>query len=285
MTQTDFKFSVLRVIPNAVRGERVNVGLSTVDPSSTVRIHLHVNRDRLRALDPNLTAIDWENWAEQAETLLNSLPESARTQWLCTGLAPVIADKEFGWFKASQDGYDTMVDQLLERLVLKPRKVAERRKSGRQATHLQAQLRNWFKAEKIMGKSMDDLSRHRIVEEFPVSIETDSFADFAFKNGALHIMETLDLRHVDHLTARLRNQAAFKSVVLDQARDVVGDGKCIAIVAATDYQAVKPALRMIERNADEVLSIDSPQDVERLATRLSEALHLPNLLVPPALAS
>ena len=286
MNYHDYRFSVLRVVPNAMRGERVNIGLAAFHPTGKVTFHLSVNRDRLRALDPNLTAINWETWGAQAEELFSKLPEAARLQWLRTSMAPVTCDAELGLFRATPGDFALQVEDLLERLVLKPRRLLQKgQQRKRQPTQLQAQLKSWFKAEKIMGKGMDDITKHRIVEEYPISLETDSFADFAFKNGALHIMETLDLRNIDHLTNRIRNQAAFKSIVLDQARDVIGHGQRIAIVAATDYLAVKPALKMIERNADDLISMDSQADIDRLVKRLTDALHLSEQLAAPTLAA
>jgi hypothetical protein len=287
MNITHYHFAVLRVMPNAMRGERFNIGLAVFHPDQSVSLHLDVSRERLKALDPNLSVIKWDLWATQARDLLEQLPYEARLNWLKTAFTPITADAELGWFRAANDQeVRDNIESLLKRLVSRPRRLirAERTK-GSQPTRLQSQLKNWFKAQHILGKSMDDLAKNRIVEEYPVSIDTDSYADFAFKNGALHIIETMDLRGVDHLTARLRNQAAFKSIVLDQARDVTqGGGQRIAILAASDYGAVKSAVKMIERNADDVVSMDNPGDVDRLILKLSNALHLQNQIAPPQIA-
>ncbi|KAF3999190.1 DUF3037 domain-containing protein [Glaciimonas immobilis] len=287
MKTTDYYFSVLRVVPNVMRGERVNVGLVVFHPGGhDVTIHLHIIKDRLRALDPNLSAIKWDAWAMQAKESLTAIPVENRVHFLQTAFSPITTDTQTGWFKAtSEEEVQDNIDGLLKRLVVSPQRVIRIENKGLpRTTKLQAELKNWFKAQKIMGKNMDDLSRSQIVSEYPVSLETDSYADFAFKNGALHVMETMDLRGVNYLSARLRNQAAFKSIVLDQAREVTqGGGQRIAVVSASDYSLVKPAIKMIERNADDVISMESQEDIDRLIRRLTEALHLTTQLSNPTL--
>lgn len=284
MNSSNHKFRVLRITPNLIRGERLNVGLLLMNPDGKCEVRLHIVRDRLAALDPNLTAISWESWAKHVMETINQLPQELVPAWLERGLNPVHADSHDGVFIASSAAeFEEQVQMLLERLVIRPtRQHRAPRSKGKQPTQLQAQFKNWFKGAQILGRSMEDISRHQIVQEYPVSLETDSFADFAFKNGALHILETLDLRGVDHLTARLRNQAAFKSIVLDQASAVtVGGGRRIAVVAATDYASVKPAIRLIERSADDLISMDSPNDVQRLVEHLTVSLHLSGQLQMP----
>jgi len=146
---------------------------------------------------------------------------------------------------------------------------------------LTRQLKDWFKQAKVMGRNMDDLSHSRIVEQYPVSVESDVYADFAYKNGHLHVIETLDLRGADHMTPGLRNNAAFKSITLDMARDVVGQGKRIGIVSASNYANVKSAVRLFERNADELYSLESTDDVQRLADFLASGLHIDGKLLSP----
>lgn len=284
MNSSNHKFRVLRVTPNPIRGERLNVGLLVTNPEGKFEVRLHVMRDRLAALDPNLTAIQWEDWAKHAKESIDQLPEELALAWIERGLSPVQADVHDGVFVASSAAeFEVQVQMLLERLVVKPsRQFRAPRSKGKQSTQLQAQFKNWFKSAQILGRTMEDISRRQIVQEYPVSLETDSFADFAFKNGALHILETLDLRGVDHLTPRLRNQAAFKSIVLDQASAVTtGGGQRIAVVAASDYGSVKPAIRLIERSADDLISMDSPNDVQRLVEHLTASLHLSGQLQMP----
>jgi hypothetical protein len=281
MSTDNCHFSVLRLMPNSMRGERLNVGLVVFHPNQDVTVHLDVSQERLRSFDPNLAGINWDDWASQAVKILSDAPSDVRATLLKTAFGPITTDAELGWFRASNNvEVQDNVSSLLKRLVSRPvRLVKVGRTHSTRKTKLQTQLKNWFRVQKILGRSMNDLSNNQVVEEYPISIETDSFADFAFKNGALHIMETIDLRGVDHLTASLRNKAAFKSVVLDQAADVTGGGgQRIAIVAASNYAAIKPALKMIERNADDVVAVENHKDVDRLVRKLTEALHLTQML-------
>ncbi|WP_250538673.1 MULTISPECIES: DUF3037 domain-containing protein [unclassified Caballeronia] len=288
MNDALYRFSVLRVIPNAMRGERINVGVAITHPNNRVTVHLGANTDRLKALDPNLTAIRWKTWQEQASDTLQSMPPEARKFWLMHGMRPVVSDEEEGCFRTSEhETFDEIVSDLLRRMVDLPERVIRATKTKQvHSARLHSQLKSWFKGRHIMGSNIDDMNRRCIVEDYPVSRETDTFAEFAFMNGAVHVIETLDLRNVEQLTQRQRNQAAFKSVVLDEARAVTGSsGRRIAVVSATNYEAVRPALRIVERTADDVISMESRQDVLRFANHISRSLHLPSELESESLLS
>lgn len=274
MTERNYEFTVLRIVPNAMRGERVNVGIAVFDADGTVSIKLDTNKNRLCSFDPNLSAINWDDWQAQARQTLAAIPAASRTYWLTHGLHPVVADEKRGVFRADRDSYEDRVDDLLRRLVATPAREVRAQRRVLQRTGLHAQWKGWFKAQRIMGRGIEDMERNQIVESYPVSEETSTFAEFAFRNGALHIMETLDLRNIDHLTQRQLNTAAFKSIVLDEARPLVaGGGRRIAVISATDYDAVRPAIKMVERMADDVVMMESADDVARLVRQIGNALH------------
>lgn len=285
MTVRNYEFAVLRVVPNVMRGERVNVGIAVFDADGNIGIHLDASKNRLCSFDPNLSAIKWDEWHTQVQQILASMPADSRSYWLAHGLHPVVADEKRGMFRADEESYEDNVQDLLRRLVSVPsREVRAQRRLSPQPAGLHAQWKGWFKAQHIMGKRLDDVANHQIVESYPVSADTNTFAEFAFKNGALHIMETLDLRHIDRLTQRQLNQAAFKSVVLDEAQELVrGGGRRIAVISATDYNAVRPAVRMVERMADDVIRMESTDDVSRLVRHIGRALHRTDQLDSTAL--
>lgn len=281
-TAEQYTFSVIRAIPDAMRGERVNVGIAVSHPNGRTTVHLAPDHHRLRHFDPALHVIEWDKWEREVNECLSSMPDTSHRYWLTHGLGPITADEAQGWFKAdSEQALGDEIDLLIRRLIApRHQESADRYVSTPpRPIRLRSQLKDWLKRQHVMGKSVDDLHNRRVVEHFPVSDETETFAEFAFRNGSINIMETLDLRNVTQLTERLRNEAAFKSVVLSEAKYLLDRGsKRIAVVAATDYGAVRSAVRMVEREADDVFYMEKPQDVTRLVVQISEALHLPSVL-------
>lgn len=270
------------------RAERINLGL-VLWRDEMPEIVADVSARRLGALDPNYPRLPIfrelldGSLAESLAQHLAPLPDIAARRTLLSFLLPPMRALPGGELFAEDGDFAPALERAMNALVRLPnldvRDVARRKPGSR----LESQFRHWLRAAHVMGRGMEDLSRHRVVSQFPVSVEADVYADFAYKNGALHVIETFDMRGAIHVTTALRNTAAFKSLTLDMARDVVGDGRRLGIVAASDYAAVKPALRLFERNADELFALDSPGDTQRLADLLARGLRIDGGLLPISL--
>jgi len=268
------------------RNEHINLGI-VVWQDDQPHFHVDVVPARLAALDPNYPRLPI--FRQLADGTLQAalsarmaeLPDRAARFTLMEFLLAPMRLLPGGELYSDDGDFAPAIERLLDALVRRPAISVKAAARPPRQTKLTRQLKDWFKQAKVMGRNMDDLSRSRVVEQYPVSVESDVYADFAYKNGNLHVIETLDLRGVDHITPSLRNNAAFKSITLDMAREVVGEGKRLGIVAASDYASVKSAVRLFERNADDIYSLDSPNDVQRLATLLASGLHIDGGLLPP----
>lgn len=267
------------------RNERINVGI-VLWKESGFEIYSDISTSRLSAIDRNYPRI--AVFKELlAGTLGNSITEKLSDKKLNKDSARMMLGFLIKPLRAisggvmfSEDGdFTDEIERTLDALV-RPSKFSIKIKSTRKSNRLESQFKHWLRASKIMGRTMDDLSKHRIVPQYPVSVDANVYADFAYKNGALHVIETLDMRGANHVSSTLRNTAAFKSITLDMAGDVVGDGKRLGVIAASDYSAIKPALKLFERNADDLFSLDSPGDTQRLANLLSTGLHIDGGLIP-----
>lgn len=282
-----FDFDVLAAVSPAPRGEFLNIGLAVwIDGLPEIRAD--VSPSRLAAVDPNYprlpvfrSLLEGTLNAELAPLLTPSHNNPDALRMLFDTLVAPIQRVSQGALFCEPGELEGAIDDTLNRLVRRQALTIRQDHPRRPASKLQSQLKSWMRGAKIMGRSMDDLSKRRIVSNYPVSVEADVYADFAYKNGALHVIETLDLRGVEHVNSTLRNTAAFKSITLDLARDIVGErGQRIGIVAATDYAAIRPVLRLFERNSDEIFAIDSPSDAQRFADLLARGLHIDGGLLP-----
>lgn len=264
------------------RQERINIGL-LIWHDGLPEIRADVSERRLAALDPNwprlpiFRALIDGTLQDSLRRHLGAIDDmAARRAMLDFLLTPMKAVCGGELFDTEGD-FEPAIERALRALVTLPEPTVKPARTKPRGSRLDTQLRAWLRGAKLMGRHMDDLSKGRVVAQFPVSVEADVYADFAFKNGALNVIETLDLRGADHVTPALRNMAAYKSLTLDMAREAVGeDGRRLGVIAAGDYQAMRSAVRIFERNADEVFAIDSPADAQRLADLLAQGLHLPD---------
>lgn len=271
-------YFVLLAVPDQVRGESLNVGIVAF-LEKDVKVFVGTDHWRLRALHPNFGILDISKWAHELESELQTLPSNeARRFFLSVVGGPITIDEEPGQLIAdSLTSLDDLIHALLKRLVSTPEKTFSLPAINTitPRSKLNSQLKNWFRSSRIFSSKVSDLNKGKVVSGYPVSADEDLFADFALKNGAIHIIETMDLRGVDRPTKSLRGEAGWKSILLDQAGKILSsDTKRIAVVSADDYSAFRPLIGMMERYADDLISMESASDRQRLADFVSRSLHL-----------
>lgn len=275
MTEKTFNFVVLRANPDLLRHESLNAGVVVFDAANTC-VLIDASKKRLSSLHPDFGRMDLSLWAEQIQSELRKLPEESQRAILPMLCAPFIADRELGKTIGEDAGAQAMT--LFERLVGNQRATLplENRLPVRQ-TKLTRELRDWFKTSKVFSTKIEDLSRHRVVANYPVSPASDLYADFALKNGKLHVLETLDLRGVDHLTPALRGGAAIKGITLDE----IGDGdNAIAVIVASDYGIARPAISLLSRYADDIYDLSATGEGQRFAEFMAKSLQCGSMPLP-----
>jgi hypothetical protein len=232
---------------------------------------------RLRALHPNLARIDLEDWSKRlCEELCQIDGVENQIALLPHMVQPFRVDEVPG--VAINEGTDFLseVESLFQRLVVSlpaTIKLAPKKKQSK----LHTEIRSWLRGAKLYSSRTEDLSRRRVVSNYPVDPSTDLYVDFALKNGKIHVIETLDLRGISQVTAAVRGDAAIKSITLAEAEDMKEIGKRIALVHASDHAIAQPAVRLIDRYADEVWHMDSANDRQTFARFVSDALHVDQL--------
>ncbi|MHB0989862.1 MAG: DUF3037 domain-containing protein [Burkholderiales bacterium] len=275
MTERNFNYVLLRAMPDKARLETLNAGIVVFAEQNTC-VRIDASKKRLRILHPDLGRIDLADWAQQIQTELRKHPVDTQQMLLSFLCAPFIADPSSGTTIGASA--EEQADFLFNRLVnpqiatlppLKNKTIPH--------TKLIRELRDWLKASKIFSTKIEDLSKHRVIANYPVSPLSDLYADFALMNGKLHVIETLDLRGIDHLTQRIRGDAAIKGITLDEVSE---DDNPIAVIAASDYSVAKPAISMISRFAKDVYDLSTMPERQRFADFMARSLHHAELALP-----
>lgn len=274
-------YTVLQARGIGARAEELlNAGIVLYAPQGTL-VALTQDVSRLRALHPDYAVVPVAEWAHALESALRdhaiTLPLPAQQHALLGLFArPFVPSENMGTATLADDPAATL-RELMAWLVdapgrtLRPQPVARKK-----PTRLVAELRQWLRESKAFSSKVEDISRSKVVANYPVLPAADLYADLAVMNGKLHVIETLDLRGVDRLTTGQRGDAAIKGVTLDEARHSV-DGRRIAVISASDYAVARPAISLIGRNADEVWDMHVAADKQKLAEFFTSALHRPEL--------
>jgi len=184
-----FSFSILQATPDRRRGEQVNIGL-VVFKSDGLDVKLPESRKLI-----SLTG-------RSGEDLTRAFVEQIR-QSFTADLPPNKLIESIGFysqvFKVSDPGqfivesetdYETRVRDILHTLVIRP----QIEKPDRQQPKINKEIKQDLVQSDVMAKRNDTIESHRVVANFVVSEEREAVADFAYKNGSLRIVSTLDLR-------------------------------------------------------------------------------------------
>lgn len=275
MTEKTFNFVVLRASPDVLRHESLNAGVVVFDAANTC-VLIDSSKKRLSSLHPDYGRMDLSLWEEQIQIELRKVSEESQVVILPMLCAPFKADRELG--KTIGKDARSQAQFLFERLVGSQRASLplEKKLQVRQ-TKLTRELRDWFRTSKVFSNKVEDLSKHRVVANYPISPASDLYADFALMNGKLHVVETLDLRGVSHLTPKLRGGAAIKGITLDEVGD---NDNAVAVVVASDYGIARPAISLLSRYADDVYDLSANGEKQRFADFMAKSLHCGTMSLP-----
>lgn len=263
-----FKYAVLMAIPDARRGERVNVGL-VVFLSNHIDVRFS-DLSKIRALAGGY----WDDYAADVKRRLlerfASSKEAEEVIGQSPALDPVFHASELGWLSINApEEYEVRVKEILAALVNKP-KSPTIRKSTRINTEIARQLRQY----KILARPDEEITSHKVVRDFLVSAEEELIADFALRNGAMHVAATLDFRKAH---VRL-DEAALKAVVLDKANDKFANGvSLLGVYAATPdmEQQFKPHLELLRDYAHQTYNWLEPTERLAFTSSIQRAAALP----------
>lgn len=262
-------FSLIRFQPDVQRQEIVNVGVALFTEDGPF-VSLASNQGKILALDPNLRLPRLYDQGSRLQTALRGLHEDH-----------VPLDQQIEMFRArgglslSAPGLiesqgrsiETLVEELLHDFVAAPPKTRLRTP---QTSRLHTELRQMFKQAQILGTKPGDISRHLVVPNFPIDADVGLFAEFALRNGKLHITETVDFRV--STTSTKRQEAQAKTLLLVQALERVGSSDLKRYVVVTGASAsVQASVNLLERHADDFIVRESEQDWRRYVDAMHKA--------------
>lgn len=251
MTDT-FECSVIRVEPDNRRGERVNVGI-VVFKSGTLDVRVIDTRKASLIASQNWNA-HIQVFASNLDRLFESEQEAAQLVSLVGSMDRQINLTKLGWFKArSPDDYEVQVRDIVETLVSRP-KIMKRAKESSIATEIAAS----FRSAEILSVHGEPLESGKVIRNFVVDHEAGLNADFALKNGALHLATTLNLTSSNpHI-----GSSASKAITMDKAKKASDRTKayCVYAVAPSRKVEVSEHISLIGDYSDDIFNWHDDDD-------------------------
>jgi hypothetical protein len=256
-----YNFAVVKFAPDAIRDEALNAAIVILGDNG-LDIRVTPNPERLHAIAPKLAPDTLDELKKSLESLdIKGLPVKERIAQMRR--LPGIIISEPGTLHAENEtelrGHiDNLVNRLLT-TVRAPSTVLATQK----VTALVQELSKTFRKEKLLGRGDEDLAKHKIVRNVPVSADGSLRADFVAKNRVMHVTETADLRTLGDITSSRLKDIAVAAVTLDEAKRKFGRRTQRYFVYAGSATAEKQArgyLRAAEHHAEKVFNFSSRID-------------------------
>lgn len=265
------KYSVLQARPSRDRYELVTVGL-VIQAAGQWDVRILPDPSKVFALNPSFPPSGLINIQKTIAALLHGVEtfDGARSRLARHGNDPGLQNF-VGQFQANdEEQYENRISELMKLLVLPPEinRVAAPKAPG--ISRLRTRLRNHFKSQGLLGSGPEDIGNHKVVERFPINAEQGLFAEFALKNGAMNITETVDF-DVKQIPRKII-EAQAKSLILSAAAKEFGtDTKRYVIVSGSNLRQAIPSINLLHDQAEDVFEVSSEADMIRYTDLIQTA--------------
>lgn len=272
-----YRFSIIRLESDELRGERINIGALIVrEMGVDVRVTRRLDRVRaistavdlgtLNGLILNIKGLDDLNRASGVVDPVERLKRLSR-------IGPLSLSQPGTFVADTADAYEQRVASLLKMLV-EPEPAASR--LHRKRTRLFSAVKGEFKRQRILAQRTEGLESHRVVAG--VELADGLIADMILRNGAYHVIETVDASGEEHTFRRVVSDIAVAALVLERARmQFAGSATTSRLVFAASgalERASRPSLDAVQHQGAELVNWSSAEDRGKFIHSIS-ALAIP----------
>lgn len=266
-----FDYALIRYTPNPKRGETINIGL-VVFMETGIDVRILSSSAKVRMIDGVSSQMDIDRIKESMQQLTQivATPDE-QYQLLSTfnkGLF-LSSKAQFALDELSQ--YNDKVDQLFNDLV-KPFPGNEK---VIRSSRLTTKLKNRFASLKLLAKDSSELSKHKIVHNYPISEKTGLSADFLLKNGVYHLSEVIDF-NVNDVQIKLKETSLKVMTFMASETALSGPVKRYFVYSASSdkEKLITHHLNLAEDYSDKMFNIDSNDEYQKYMTMISEFAHI-----------
>ncbi|MBL4782591.1 MAG: DUF3037 domain-containing protein [Porticoccaceae bacterium] len=265
-------YSLIRYRPDQLRGEVVNIGIIIFLGQQRAEVRLIPTAGKVQAIDPQFTTSILNTIEKNLIDLCaNHNDPLDQHQSLGSIYSSHLELSEAVSFFSTEENYEQTVNQLYNTLVRpqQPRNPVNFKKSN---------IKRFIKSElskyKLFSQSPHGIQQGKVVENFKYSENEDLRVDFAFKNGAYHVTEVIDLT-VKNLNPKF-NEAGLKAITFLRSKNILGDNtKATLLYSANSSQEAKASthLTLLGEYADQMYNCLSDQDIKSYIKYVNEHTH------------
>lgn len=249
-----YEYAVLRLEPNPLRAEAVNLGV-VVFRDNDVDIRFGRVLTRARAIMPDFNPEILNQITEAYERLgqVDLSNEEKHRTLSRIGIASLGERKSFIVPSESVDLYEAKVQEILGLFVGEKRAENKRRVGSKT---LIADIRNDFRKFNVLAAVGDvaAIMDHRIVPEWPIPNRPSLKADLALKNGDMRVCEVVELNLEENNT--FPNAFYSGVVTLEQSESLAkATQRVFAYRAKGSKQKIDEALEIAGMHATKIVDL------------------------------
>lgn len=256
-------FAVLRLSPSGARGERLNIGV-LVFGEDGLEVRLAHRLDKVRAISSAVDQRTLRALASRLEQIdadgrLSGVDNPSARRKAIERVGP-LSLSELGSFTSLNDiEYQYRLDSVLKALVEpEPAPKSFRPRKSKLLTELKAA----FRLEKVLARRDENLLSHRIVSN--LELAKGLVADLALRNGAMHVIETVDVSSDEVSPRKAVSDVAVAALVLEQARINYGDdftrARLVYNATSAMEDLARPSLEAAAHQGTELVNWASGED-------------------------
>lgn len=237
-----YSFAILQAVPDRTRGELVNVGVVVGGPDG-----IDLRAPEMRKLQL-LSGHEWKGIVDAYGQRLSKEFESAGSlgelRERIGAISEIFTLSEMGTLLADEKTYEQRIAAVLRTYVNRPQ-LTRREKQQK----INAEMARYFKNAGVLVEKGQTIDDHKVVSKFLISEEKDIRADFAYKNGRMKVVSTLDLRTEQSAHSR----ACERGAVLYFAKEKYGtDTRPFGIYAVVEHRRAqhRSEIEILESFAD-----------------------------------
>ena len=253
---TVYNYSIIRITPNPVRAESINIGLVVATPGGP-DIRVLETSTKIKAITKTFSMENLEDLKARLEFLLT---EKLTLEEAVSFFQGSISLSNTGNFSANTEyEYESNVE-FLNKTYITPER--SNKKEPITQKRIITELKNQFSHYGIMGKGFDDLNDHKVVQGYPLSAQQGLYAELLLKNGVYHLTETLDLRTTN--AKQKIGDSAFKAITMSTAKTIWSGKVNTLLVYAADMSQVRmhsQQLALVDNYADRMFNLLSNEEM------------------------
>lgn len=252
-----YDYSLIRYMPSQKRGEVVNIGIIVFNRSS-IDLRILSGAAKLRLLD-GASSIDdiseFEFILDEAKKICKTSDEIINFLGMFKSAFKLSAKAKFSIDHEGQ--YESQLTRLFNDLV----KPFSTRDAIKKTSRIQTLMKHKFEALNLLAKSAEELSYHKVVQNYNFSDKSGFSADFLLKNGKFHISEVIDY-NVNDLSAKFKETTLKVMTFMEGKKHLGQDSGCYFVYSASGSieKEIQPHLNLAEDYSSSIFNIASKQE-------------------------